>query len=150
MLHCRKKGGYPVGITSKRPIQTVLKYTGKDMGHGFMYARTYGMDFVVLHLTPFNCDNRLKEAAVVTDYLKRNHLSECLVMGDFNSHSPFDTEELETHVGLIQGWSVYGEKYKEYNNMRGRNLDYSVQAEFLSFPLEDHPESSIPNGCCLW
>lgn len=140
----QKEGGYPVGVTSKKPIRKVLSYKKSDMGHGFMHVQTYGMDMIVLHLTPFNCDNRLKEAVIVTDYIKEQKLENCLVMGDFNSHSPFDAEVLEQHTGLIQGWSVYGEKYKNNNNMRGRNLDYSVQAEFLSLPLEDPIRVFVP------
>ena len=139
----QKEGGYPVGITSKRPIKKIYVHK-KDMGHGFLHVQTYDMDMIVLHLTPFNCGNRLKEARIVTNYMQEKQLDRCFVMGDFNAHSPYDAEELEQHTELVRGLAVYGEKYKEYNNIRGRLLDYSVQSNFLAFPLEDIVRLYVP------
>lgn len=139
----QKEDGYPVGITSKRPIQKVYVHK-KDMGHGFLHVQTYDMDMIVLHLTPFSCVKRLDEARIVTDYMEEKQLDNCLVMGDFNAHSPYDAEELEQHTELIRSLSVYGVEYKDYNNMRGKLLDYSVQSNFLALPLEDIVRLYVP------
>jgi len=139
----QKENGYPVGITSKHPIKKIF-IRKEGMGHGFIHVQTYGMDMIVLHLTPFNCNNRLREAKLVTDYIHKNKLDHCLVMGDFNSHSPFDAEELEQHTELIKGLAVYAEKYKKNANVRGNNLDYSIQGNMLATPLEDVIRLFVP------
>ena len=140
----QKTEGYPVGITSKRPIEVVKKYWGEDMGHGFLHVRTYGMDMIVLHLTPFSCKFRLNEARKLTDYVRDNNLERCLLMGDFNAHSPYDAEELDQHTELIQGYSTYAIRYPEYSSVHGKNLDYAVMSEFYATPLEDPIRNFVP------
>lgn len=140
----QKENGYPIGVTSKHPIEKVKVYMGKDMGHGFIHVRTFGMNMIVLHLSPSSWEKRLSEAKIVTDYMENKNLTRCLVMGDFNSHSPFDAEVLEKHTDLIRGWAAYGERYKENTWMHGKSLDFSVQSKFLSYPLEDAIRVFVP------
>ena len=139
----QKENGYPVALTSKKPIETIHIQT-EGMGHGFLHAKTYGIDLIVAHFTPFKCDNRLKEARMVTSYMHDYGEDDWILLGDLNAHSPFDAEQLETHTELIRNLAAYGEKYKENNNMRGTLLDYSVQSHLIGYPLEDVVRLYVP------
>ncbi|MFI3314069.1 MAG: endonuclease/exonuclease/phosphatase family protein [Rikenellaceae bacterium] len=139
----QKENGYPIGVTSKRPIEKIHVNT-KDMGHGFIHVKTYGIDIIATHLTPFNCNNRLAEARLVTSYISDNKLEKFLVMGDLNSHSPFDAEQIETHTELVRNYAVYGQNYPDKDNIRGDLLDYSVISHFISHPMEDVIRLYVP------
>lgn len=127
-----KEDGYPVGITSKKPISLKNKIL-KNSGHGLLHVETYGLDFLVTHLNPSDTRKRHGEAAFILDYLKNNHLDNFLLMGDMNAHSPMDAEYMETHsTNLLM---KYGGK-NSTNLIDGR-FDYSTISSFLSYPLVD-------------
>lgn len=64
-----KEKGYPVGITSRKPIEVVNKFV-EGYWHGMMHVRTYGLDLIVTHLSPFEWQFRLKEAKMITNYIE--------------------------------------------------------------------------------
>ena len=47
-----KEEGYPVGLTSRKPIDVVKKQV-EGFWHGMLHAQTYGLDIIVTHLSPF-------------------------------------------------------------------------------------------------
>lgn len=127
-----KVDGYPVGITSKRPIQVVHKMQ-ENCGHGLLHVRTYGYDILVTHLNPSDTNKRRQEAATIVRYIKEHNLDKCLLMGDMNSHSPSDADYMETHstdLLLKYGGSTS-------SNLLHGMFDYSVISTFLSAPLID-------------
>jgi len=130
-----KEDGYPVGITSKKPIQVVNKLI-EGFWHGVLHVKTYNMDFIVLHLSPSQKDFRMKEAQKITNYINENCPQSCLVMGDFNSESPFDADELETHVKYMMRIGA-GSAENQKRKPRNPTVNYSVQSIFLSTELED-------------
>lgn len=124
--------GYPVGITSKKPIQVVCKIQ-ENCGHGLLHIKTYGYDILVTHLNPSSTDTRRMEAATIVRYIKEHALDKCLLMGDMNAHSPYDADYMETHATDL---------LLKYGGNASRNLlngafDYSVISTFLSAPLVD-------------
>lgn len=138
-----KEEGYPVGLTSKQPIQTISKQV-EGFWHGMLHARTYDMDFIVVHLSPFEWKYRLKEAKKITDYIEKNELESCVVLGDFNAFSPFDAAEIEMHIDLKSGMQNWDKEQEVYRNMRGEEFDYSVLSEFLSKGFSDPCQQFIP------
>lgn len=74
-----KEEGYPVGITSNKPI-TVVKKQVEDFWHGMLHVKTYGLDIIVTHLSPHDWKFRLKEAQMLTKYIQDNQLDNCMVM----------------------------------------------------------------------
>ncbi|MEA3360956.1 MAG: endonuclease/exonuclease/phosphatase family protein [Thermodesulfobacteriota bacterium] len=84
-----KERGFPVGLTSREPIETIEKRL-KGMHHGFLHCKTSGMNFIVVHLAPFDFRKRQKEAyaicAKVRDLIESNEMF--VVLGDFNAVSP--------------------------------------------------------------
>ena len=124
-----KEDGYPVGITSTEPIQVKNKITA-HVGHGLLHAVTHNIDFLVTHLNPGNTQKRNAEAHFIVDYINDNKLTSCLLMGDMNSHSPFDGDLMEKEAYLLKN------RYSE-ENLLNKEFDYSVISTFLSSPLID-------------
>lgn len=97
--------GYTVALTSKYPIEVVLRMLDyPDGNRGAIHAKVNGINFVVLHLYPFSTwpngtgasgtgeDYRLAEITSYLDNTIRKSPEEprWLMMGDFNSPSPYD------------------------------------------------------------
>ena len=127
-----KEEGYPVGITSKKPIQLKAKMVG-EIGHGLLHVQTYGFDVLVTHLNPSNTHKRNQEAAKIVSYIQENKLDNCILMGDMNSHSPMDADYLEANA--VNLTAKYG-GMKSPNLLDGQ-IDFSVISHFLSLPLID-------------
>lgn len=127
-----KEDGYPVGITSKKPITLIAKKVG-EIGHGLLHVQTYGCDFLVTHLNPASTVKRNVEAGKIVDYIKENKLETCILMGDMNSHSPMDAEYMESNA--IHLTAKYGGANS--SNLLDGQIDYSVISHFLSVPLID-------------
>lgn len=138
-----KEEGYPVGLTSLRPIHVVKKQV-EGLWHGMLHAQTFGLDMIVTHLSPFEWRFRLKEAATITQYINDNKLDSCLVMGDFNAYSPFDADLIETHTTLKENMIGWDKSHPEYGNMRGERFDYSVLSKFLSLGFADPVKMFVP------
>ena len=124
-----KENGYPVGITSTEPIQVKNRITA-NVGHGLLHAVTHNIDFLVTHLNPGNTHKRNTEAHMIIKYINDNKLTSCLLMGDMNSHSPFDGDLMEEEAYLLKN------RYSE-ENLLNKEFDYSVISTFLSYPLID-------------
>ena len=92
-----KENGYPVGLTSKTPIQVIdRKIDG--YGHGLLHCKVLNMDFLVTHLNPSDRLKRKQEADNIVNYITDNRLTDCLLMGDMNAHSPFDASWTDEHL----------------------------------------------------
>ncbi len=127
-----KKEGYPVGITSKRPITLKHKML-ENAGHGMLHVTTYGFDVLVTHLNPTNTRRRHSESQHIADYIRTHQLDKCILMGDMNSHSPFDADYLEAHsVNLKANYGGAGSP-----NLLNGQLDFSVISNYLAIPLID-------------
>ena len=127
-----KEDGYPVGITSKRPIVLKSKLVG-EIGHGLLHVQTYGLDFLVTHLNPSNTTKRNNEAQKIVEYITEKNLVKCILMGDMNSHSPMDVDFLDSHATLLT--TKYGGAGS--SNLLNGGIDYSVISRYLSLPLID-------------
>ena len=138
-----KEKGYPVGITSRKPIEVVSRNLD-GYWHGMMHVRTFGLDLIVTHLSPFEWKFRLKEAKMITQYVEKNKLQNYLLMGDLNAYSPFDADEVETHTTLKKNMLDWDRKNPKYGNMRGNHFDYSVLSEFFSIGLTDIIQQFVP------
>lgn len=129
-----KSDGYATALTSNRPI--VLKERGvKPFWHGLLHCETYGIDFFVVHLSPADCDFRLKEAKLITDRIEGLKNDSFVILGDFNSHSPFDAIWLENNLEYKK--KLQGDGMKENRNLRHGKFDYAVISQFLACPAID-------------
>ena len=127
-----KEDGYPVGLTSKKPIVVKNKIL-ENCGHGLLHVETYGMDFLVTHLNPSNTKRRLNEAKFILNYIETKKLNNFLIMGDMNALSPMDADFLETNaIDLLAR-----EGANDTANLIKGKFDYSTISSFLSYPLAD-------------
>lgn len=133
-----KVDGYPVGLTSKNPIELKERLLD-DLWHGMLHVKTHGIDFFVIHLSPADVDFRNKEAGIITERIKKlsgssNHY---IVLGDFNAHSPFDGDFDLKYPYQLQRVRKSDSTNEKYSNLLNNQFDYGVVSTFLAVPLID-------------
>ena len=133
-----KEDGYPVGLTSSRPI-VVKEKVRKDLWHGMLHCTTWDIDFYVVHLSPSDWQFRRKEAEVIGEKVRagREINDKYVVLGDFNAHSPFDGEFDLKYPYQLERSRKSDEKNQKYQNLNNGHFDYSVMSSFLALPLLD-------------
>jgi len=82
-----KETGFPVGLTSKQPIE-VIERASKGYHHGFLHCKTYGIHFFVVHFWP----GKFHEADLILDRIKPllTKNEKVIILGDFNGCSRRD------------------------------------------------------------
>ncbi len=133
-----KKEGYPVGITSARPIEVKEKLL-EGLWHGMLHCRTFGIDFFVVHLSPADWKFRRREADIISGKIEETatQTNRYIVLGDFNSVSPFDLDFNRRHPYELERMRRSDSKSDKYKNLRDGEYDYSVMSRFLAIPLID-------------
>ncbi|MBD3628184.1 endonuclease/exonuclease/phosphatase family protein [Cyclobacterium sp.] len=141
-----KEDGYPIGISSKTPLELKSRMLG-GFWHGMLHARTRDTDFLVVHLSPHDWQFRRSEAEIISTYIEnvliKNRQERFMVLGDFNSHSPFDAGFDQAHPETLkrnqESDSLRSTEQgpSAYQTLRKGNFDYSVMSRFLSLPLID-------------
>ncbi|MEB2782577.1 endonuclease/exonuclease/phosphatase family protein [Algoriphagus sp. C2-6-M1] len=133
-VHILKEGGYPTALTSKEPIELIEKNV-ENFWHGLLHVKTFGIDFFVVHLSPADSDTRLREAKQIKSRIQELQSDSYIILGDFNTQSPFDAYWLESKKELKAG--MLARQNEEYSNLRLGEFDYAPMAEFLSIPAID-------------
>lgn len=133
-----KESGYPVGITSKYPIELKERII-ENMHHGALHCKTAGIDVFVIHFSPFQHIKRNQEAKIILEKLSKIASSQdnYMVLGDFNAVSPFDDYMYKGNSELINSLKVSEEKHAHVRNLFQGYHEYGVISSFLSFPLVD-------------
>lgn len=127
-----KENGYPVGISSKHPIKNIHRLI-EGMHHGGLYAEINGINFFVVHFSPFSREKRVNEAKAVRELLeKKNKLKErTIVLGDFNAFSPHDSL-FYARTGIRDRMYLKQENNEKLRNLNNSNeIDYKVIGSFL-------------------
>lgn len=133
-----KEKGYPVGLTSNKPIHLKTKMLA-GLWHGMLHARTHNIDFLVVHLSPADVEFRQREARIITQYMKGALGDEenYIVLGDFNAHSPFDASLDEQRPELLKRKQASDSTNTKRQNLLDNHHDYSVMSQFMGYPLID-------------
>jgi len=129
-----KEKDYPTALTSKKPIELIEKNVD-NFWHGLLHVKTFGIDFFVVHLSPADSDTRLREAKQIKSRIQELQSDSYIILGDFNTQSPFDAYWLESKMELKAG--MLARQNEEYSNLRLGEFDYAPMAEFLSIPAID-------------
>jgi exonuclease III len=138
-----KEQGFPVGLTSKMPIEVIEKRI-EGFHHGYLHCRTSGIDFLVVHLAPNDYLMRRKEADMIVEKANKiladnKHLA---VLGDFNSFSASDMKRMDTKTELL-------ERQKKGKNLNNGQFDYSVMERFRNSGLVDICDKLMPDTDAL-
>lgn len=141
-----KEEWYPVGVLSRKPIEVINKFyypieevhARKGLWHGLLHARTFGIDLLVTHLSPFDTNFRLFEAEFINDYIAKQGLKNYIVAGDMNSVSPYDADYTSTQHLWADHLKAGDEKRKPWvNTAPTGTFDTRVISRFLSAGLYD-------------
>lgn len=133
-----KTTGYSVGITSKKPIEVKGKIM-EEMHHGALHCEIGGIDFMVIHFSPFSYKKRHAEAKIILDKLSKlsKDQNKYVVLGDFNALSPFDAHLYKNSATLISSKKESEAKHSHVRNLIDGELEYGVIGSFLGYPLID-------------
>ena len=131
-----KDNCHSVGLTSVRPI--VIKEKVLDgLWHGMLHCEVFGIDFFVVHLSPKDRDFRVKESNIIISKIASTDNGSFMVLGDFNSHSPFDGDIDLVSPEFLERIRMSDLNNKANNNLLDGEFDYSVMSSFMSYPLID-------------
>ena len=133
-----KTDGYPVPLTSNKPIQVKVRLL-EGLWHGILHIETHGIDFFVVHLSPADWIFRKNEADIICKKIEEAALKteEYIIMGDFNAHSPVDAEFNRRYPYQLERYRKGDSSGGKYKNLHNGEYDYSVLSTFLSLPLID-------------
>lgn len=96
-----KERGFPVGLTSKEPIEVIEKRV-EGFHHGYLHCKTYGIHFFVVHFWR----TKPNESRIILDKIKLLLESgeKVIVLGDFNNRSRRDrgADDKEERPGAYQ------------------------------------------------
>ena len=140
-----KSTGFSVGLTSRYPIETVEKGL-QNMHHGFLHARSGGIEIFVLHLSPFKWEVRQREAKIligkITPLLKAG--KEVMVLGDFNALSPADSDILDKDKEALKSTLEGDAKHGHVQNLKDGKFEYGVMKIFFNTGLTDTAKGKLP------
>ncbi|OGS20034.1 MAG: hypothetical protein A2252_01950 [Elusimicrobia bacterium RIFOXYA2_FULL_39_19] len=131
-----KTDGYPTGLTSKKPI-TDIKRILTGMHHGLLQCKTGGINYFVVHLSPFDYKLRQSEAGIILKEVKAllEKGEQSIVLGDFNSLSAIDAQYYKKN-NTVEHFRTQDEKRK-LNNLNNGELDFTVLKMFEDAGLTD-------------
>lgn len=133
-----KTSGYPVGITSTKPI-VIKERILENMHHGALHCQTWGIDFLVIHYSPFSYEKRQEEAVIVLDKLSEiiTRQNKYFILGDFNAVSPFDADYYKGNEKMLKSMQESEKQHEHIRNLSDGQLEYGVISSYLSSPLID-------------
>lgn len=140
-----KEDGYPVGITSRRPIHLKARLR-EGLWHGLIHAETYGIDFFVVHLSPADRDTRYREAGIIESRVRglQDSAATYILLGDFNAMSPMDADLNLGRPQLLARYREGDRNQEKYRNLLLEEFDYSVISRFYGLPAIDVCHRYVP------
>lgn len=131
-----KENGYPTGLTSRTPITNVERKFD-NFHHGYLYAETAGLAVAVLHLSPFRYAMRFEEAGAVLAHVEQRATDlPTLILGDFNSLSPYDSVYY-AQQGLAGHMIPSDQQHSHVQNLNDGQIDYEVLRLFDASGFSD-------------
>lgn len=121
-----KEHGFPVGITSRKPIE-ILERRTDGFHHGFLHCKTYDIHFFVVHFWPGKAEEVREILDRTTPLVNQN--KRVVILGDFNGCSRKDETFLNTSATLRE---------KDYTF-----VDMVEAAGFIDLVHKHDPEAKI-------
>ena len=133
-----KTSGHPVGITSNKPIEVKEKIL-ENMHHGALHCKIDGIDYIVVHFSPFSYQKRSEEVKIISEKLATfdRDQEKYIVLGDFNAVSPFDADLYKNNDSLMNSMRASELKHDYVRNLLHGELEYGVMSAILGYPLLD-------------
>jgi len=142
-----KTSGFSVGLTSRWPIETVEKRL-KGMHHGYLHAKTKGVHYILVHLSPFKWEVRQRESTIIMTKVKDliDNKQKVILLGDFNAVSAEDKKWLDDNVDLLAGMAANDKKHGHVKNLKDGKIDYNVMDTFFKGGLKDTATGHLPES----
>jgi exodeoxyribonuclease-3 len=137
-----KEYGFPVGLTSKKPIEVIEKRV-EGFHHGFLHCKTMDIHFFVVHFWP----GKEYESQIILDKISPllSSNEKVIIMGDFNSHSIKDIEFHNTRSEFERRYSIIEDvENKGFIDLIHKH-DKSALVSCPSLIRESDVKSSIQN-----
>ena len=130
--------GYSVGLTANTPIKIVERIT-TGLWHGMLHCEVDDIHFFVVHLSPDDYQIRRNEVdTVITRLNKTIAISQqYIVLGDFNAHSPYDSDLDNGRPHLLSSYIASDRKSTKYKQLFDNYFDHSVMSKLLAYPMVD-------------
>lgn len=80
---------YYVGVASKEPIKVINQLEDCPVYHGLLHVKISGINFIIVHLTPFESKKREVEVKNIIEYTE-DIKEPVILIGDFNSLASSD------------------------------------------------------------
>ena len=142
-----KTSGFSVGLTSRWEIEVVEKGL-EGMHHGYLHAKTNGVHYVVVHLSPFQWKVREREAGILVGKIKPllEKKEKVIVLGDFNAFSPDDKKWLEDrkNAELLKSKKESDAMHSHVQNLKDGKFHYGVLDAFFKAGLVDTAKGHLP------
>mgnify|MGYP000459925433 FL=1 len=142
-----KTSAFSVGLTSRWPIETIEKGM-KGMHHGYLHAKTNGVHYFLVHLSPFKWEVRQREAKIIVEKIKPLLAKgeKVIVLGDFNAVSAEDSKWLESKKqgDFLEGKANTDNKHGHVQNLKDGKLDYEAMNIFFKAGLKDTATGHLP------
>ena len=130
-----KEHGYPVALTSREEIEVVARVV-KGFHHGYLHARTMGIEVFVVHFWPSKAHEAVEVAELAAAAVKEGR--DVLVVGDFNAFMRRDEEYLR---GRGLGREVDGEEVFDW-----RITDAFAERGFVDLVAVHSPKAAYSFG----
>ena len=145
-----KPDGYATALSSRAPIEH-HHCTLEGFHHGLLQGRTAGIDFYVVHLSPWSAAERQRECALILPRVIESFKAgrHTLVLGDFNALSPADAQyyasssDVRAFLRKMEGDHPSG--ISCVNTLQGE-LDFSVLQAFESAEMVDVVALKTPSA----
>ena len=98
-----KEKGFPVGLTSRQPIDLIERQVA-GFHHGYLHARTAGIDFFVVHFWPGKDHEAEQVASRIRPFMENGR--PVVLLGDFNNHSRRDQHFLDSRTAVTPRYGV--------------------------------------------
>lgn len=125
-----KETGYPVALSSRFPIE-VIERRVEGFHHGYLHARTAGLDILVVHFWPTKTHEAEQVATLAERLVQEGRL--VIVLGDFNAPIRNDVSHFED-LGY-EGETIDGEKRLDF-----RMTDVFLRRGFVDLVHEHSPD----------
>ncbi|MGE4300626.1 MAG: endonuclease/exonuclease/phosphatase family protein [Victivallaceae bacterium] len=134
-----KPGSMSIALCAKKPIAVIKKQT-EGMHHGLMLCKIDGIHYLVTHLSPFKYEQRRLETEIIADMLaplvEKGEM--VVVMGDFNTPSPFDADHVNGNSHLLNAYADTDNRHPDYvKNLEDGKYEFKAFQTLLDLPLAD-------------
>ena len=140
-----KTSGFSVGLTSRWPIEVVEKRL-EGMHHGYLHAKTAGVHYFAVHLSPFRWEVRTAEADILLGKIRPllDAGERVVVLGDFNANTVADKEWLEADADWLAARLKSDTDNDHVQNLKDGRPVYGAMRKFLSAGLRDTITPGVP------